>query len=88
MSVLSGHIVKALVDHSETRKPIRAQIDEAKASGDVDAELQGRQNLKNYYDKFFPLMKDALTAHSGDAKALNESISAYKIMRANGFEDA
>jgi hypothetical protein len=87
MSVLSSSIVKNLVQHTESRAPIRAQIDEAKASGDLDREWEGRQQLKGYYDKFLPLMKDALGAHGGDSKALHESIAAYKIMRNNGMED-
>jgi hypothetical protein len=72
--------LKAFVEHSRKRTAIRNQIEAAKASGDVDSEWQGRQQMQDYWSKVPTLRTEAVAAYNGDEGKMLQDAKAYHLL--------
>ena len=75
-SVQLGEYVK----HLSSRAPIRAKINSAKVSGDVSAEWEGRQQMKDYWSKLPAMRSGLLEQYNGDEAKMMTDVHAYKLL--------
>lgn len=70
----------AYVEHMGTRAAIRKQIDDAKLSGDIDSEWQGREKMKGYWGKIPAMHSGLLKEYGGDERRMMNDVHAYRLL--------
>lgn len=73
--------LEAFVGHLGTRAAIRKQIDDAKLSGDLDSEWQGRSKMKAYWSQVPEMRSNLLKEYNGDEARMMNDVHAYRLLK-------
>ena len=79
--MLSNVQLGEYVEHIQKHDAIRKKVDDALMKGDVDAEWQGRQQLKEYWSKVPKMYSELLKSYNGDQEKMMTDVRAYRLLK-------
>ena len=79
--MLSQSQLGEYVEHIKNRDVIRKKVDTAVLKGDIDAEWQGREELKQHWSKVPKMYSELLKTYNGDQERMMTDVRAYRLLK-------